>query len=644
MGLGMTVKRQAARLIALGLLATTLGAAPVDALPLDEQLLHMDPVISVNGELPRLPGVAGPTMSADAADEAPQEATEEAPAEEADDATAAEPDQSAMFLPGFGGSTTPTSTPREYRPQTSDPTGKVDRVTSPAPLVRPIMVSATVNYAGQVAPLVFPEEGLPYRFYVERALANRHGLGEVVGAVRQWDGIPGSRWATVHAGVIEERTATATADARSVIFFKQDCPAGVGGYAYWQTATGSADARYGDAAVYILEVDIGVCSAVTTVSALRAVVAHEIGHAIGMEHLCDPGQPCWKDGMGAGPHGCRVMYAGSSSCNRAIGEAERTGAVHNYPTIRRLAGPSRVETAARASFAAFGKRSASSVILARSDGTAHGPLAAAALSGVLDAGFLIGSPSGSSCLSGSAAEELARAAGDPGKVILVGDWPQSCDTSLAGWNLSVERVGAGSDPVALSIDVAARAAASGRTSSSVFIVSARPDASGHVPDGVAAGAAAGANGAPVLFTPPERLGAPVAGWIRGQQGVRRAYVMGGRAAVSDQVVADLRSLGLEVVRVAGTTRVGTAIALASRLELFPTGKPVVLAAASSWADAVTGSATGARMHAPVLVTPPQGEASVEQWLKVRAPHGGYIVGGTKALPYELQWRYSKLVK
>lgn len=595
-----------------------------------------------SGRMPALVA-AGPLDGSTEAQSAPEtEETDGATLSSADDDDTVEAaeDQSATGFPIISPPSSGTRRPTGPR----EPSGLVDRVTAPAALVRPVMVSAAVAYAGRNAPLVFPEAALPWRFWVERDVASRFGSSTVVDAVRQWDGIPGSRWATAHAGILEERTPAAVADGRSVVFSQADCPAGVGGFAYWQTATSTADARYGDAAVWITEVDIGICPAVQTPGALRQVIAHEVGHALGLEHMCDPGQPCWKPEMGQGPHGCRVMYAASSSCAKSIGGAEQLAAVHQYPTLRRLSGPSRVETAARASFAAYQAREAGYVVLARGDGTAHGPLAAAALSGVLEAPMLLGTPSGGTCLDGAAAEELARVAAEPGRVVLVGEWPQTCESALATWNLAVERVGVGTDAIGLGVAVAQRIAGSGRMGSSAFIVSSRADGSGHVPDGVAAGAAAGAVGAPVLYTNPDALAPTVAAWLRTQSRIRRVYVMGGAAAVGEGVVADLRALGIDVVRVAGPTRVQTALALASRTELFPVGGSVVIAAASSWADAVTGSSTGARLGAPVLVSPSQPDGGIESWLAARRPSKGYLVGGGAALPYELQWRYARHIK
>jgi hypothetical protein len=300
-----------------------------------------------------------------------------------------------------------------------------------------------------------------------------------------------------------------------------------------------------------------------------------------------------------------------------------------------------VETAARASYAAFTSRSAPVVIMAEAGGSAHGPLAAAALAGLLEAPFLLAHPEAQGCVAGAAGEELARVAADPGRVVLVGDWPASCDAALRGWGLQVDRAEA-PHAVGLALEVANRVAGTGRMGDAAVLVSGRASQGGHVPDGVAGGAAAATLRGPVLFTDPQRLSSATATWLRDHQGIRQVYVLGGEAAIASQVLRDLADLGLSTHRVAGPTRVDTALALAGRPELFPGNAPAVLVAAHAWPDAVTGSALGARTGAPVLLSPPDAHPRVDAWFRARRPPGGFVVGGSAVMPHRVQWRYSRL--
>lgn len=523
---------------------------------------------------------------------------------------------------------------------TAEPSRPADRVTPPRAVVTSELASATLKLGdGSRAPLVVPDELLPFAFHVEAELANSLGLDHVKAAFGQWDGIPGSRWATSYGGLVSERVDSPQADDISLIYRRHDCPSGVSGYATWQTHSAQVEQRYGEQAVYIAEVDVGICENVTTPDHLRWVIAHEVGHGLGLDHLCNPGQSCYQSAMGQGSLECRLMYAGSSGCRRLVEGPELDAARHLYPTLQRLSGPTRVETAARASFADFAPHAAGTVVLARADRAAHGPLAGAALAGTLDGPLLLAVPHGSECVTGAAAEELARAAAKPGRVVLVGDWPASCDAVLAGWDLTVERAD-GRDPVALGLAVADELVTRAG-GSAAFVVSAQADAGGHVPDGVAAGAAAGASGGPVLYTSPGALDDRVADWLGEHGHIDTVYVLGGSAALTDVVVTDLRGVVDSVVRVAGATRMDTAIALANRSELFGARPGAVLATADGWADAVTGSAIGARNAQPVLVTPRGGHGPVEQWLARVRPASGAVVGGAAVVPYRLQWRYTR---
>jgi hypothetical protein len=135
------------------------------------------------------------------------------------------------------------------------------------------------------------------------------------------------------------------------------------------------------------------------------------------------------------------------------------------------------------------------------------------------------------------------------------------------------------------------------------------------PDALAGGPFAAALGAPILLTPGDTLDARTAGQIdRALVPGGDVFVLGGTAAIGDQVLTAVRARGYEVERIAGSTRFETAVAIADKLGAIMVGEPdasiaedatasvVVLADGMSFPDALIAGAAAARMGAVLLLT------------------------------------------
>jgi putative cell wall-binding protein len=152
----------------------------------------------------------------------------------------------------------------------------------------------------------------------------------------------------------------------------------------------------------------------------------------------------------------------------------------------------------------------------------------------------------------------------------------------------------------------------------------------NYPDALA-GAAATKGGAPVLLVERDRVPPEVFAEIDrlGAQGI---VVLGGTAAVSQDVVNQLAARVPFTLRYAGSDRVGTAIE-ASRFA-FPDGAPVVyLATAAAFPDALAAGAGAAAEGGPVLLV--QGSSlSPEVLAELRRlqPSRIVVAGGTAAIP------------
>lgn len=154
-------------------------------------------------------------------------------------------------------------------------------------------------------------------------------------------------------------------------------------------------------------------------------------------------------------------------------------------------------------------------------------------------------------------------------------------------------------------------------------------------DALAAGPVANHATLPVLLTRPQDLPAETAEVLT-QVGAEAVIIVGGTAAVSDAVAADLAQRGVAVSRLAGTTRQSTAVAIADFAvdELGFAGEHVEIARGDLFPDALSGGPHGGQQEGPILLTAGDALGSdATGWLARRCSTVSSIdaLGGTAAV-------------
>jgi putative cell wall-binding protein len=152
---------------------------------------------------------------------------------------------------------------------------------------------------------------------------------------------------------------------------------------------------------------------------------------------------------------------------------------------------------------------------------------------------------------------------------------------------------------------------------------------GDFPDALAASAAAGREGAPVLLSPQDGLsGEDALSRLRPP----RVTLLGGTAALADAVEAELRTYTPgATVRVAGAERTATAAALSARQ--FPSATDtVVIATGEDFPDAIASAPLAVHEGAPVLLAQPC-RAPLPTLREIRRlqPERILVVGGEAAV-------------
>ncbi len=137
-------------------------------------------------------------------------------------------------------------------------------------------------------------------------------------------------------------------------------------------------------------------------------------------------------------------------------------------------------------------------------------------------------------------------------------------------------------------------------------------------------------GGPILLTRSDRLAPAVADELRRllpDDGV--VHLLGGVAALADDVAEDVRALGFDVIRHAGKDRFETAVAIAEALH--PVDE-VFVVSGQTFPDALAASAPAVRDLTPILLTRHDALPDVVgDWLAATTPARATIVGGTSAV-------------
>lgn len=147
-------------------------------------------------------------------------------------------------------------------------------------------------------------------------------------------------------------------------------------------------------------------------------------------------------------------------------------------------------------------------------------------------------------------------------------------------------------------------------------------------DALAGAPLAAARGGPLLLTTGDRLHEPTAAEIdRVLADNGEVVLLGGTDALSGRVADDVRSRGHAVRRIAGATRVETALEIAGRL-----GDPdeVLIADGFGFPDALAAGAAAADRDAAVLLTTPDEPAAALQGYLAGRPSTRWAIGGPAA--------------
>jgi putative cell wall-binding protein len=279
-------------------------------------------------------------------------------------------------------------------------------------------------------------------------------------------------------------------------------------------------------------------------------------------------------------------------------------AAQPVPEVARIAGADRIATAVAVS--ASGWDAAGTVVLATAGAFADA-LAAGALVADLDAPLLL---TPSDRLPDVVATEVVRLGAD--RAVLLGGpaaIAESVAEQLRGLGLDVDRI-AGPDRFATAAAVADAAGLAGEV---VIALGSHPEPDRAWPDALSAGAfAAVPEAPPLLLVGPSEVPAATRESLAGRA-MEQAHVIGGQAAISADVAAELGTMVGRVSRLAGPSRYATSAAVATEvLGRLAAQVPLYAASGANFPDGLATAALAARGGGVLVLVPPARLADAPQ--------------------------------
>ena len=304
---------------------------------------------------------------------------------------------------------------------------------------------------------------------------------------------------------------------------------------------------------------------------------------------------------------------------RAVQEA-----VANRSPVQRVKGSSRFSTAVEISQAGWSQ--ADTIILTRSDEYADA-LAGVPLAHALNAPILL---TRTTYLPTETLEEIDRLRAK--KVIVLGGTgaiSEDIVLLLERRGLQVERI-SGQSRTDTAVEIAKRLTPTG--SDKAIIVSGY-----DFPDALSVASQAALTKTPILLTHSNYLSSPTASALE-ELGVKETLVIGGRIAVSDEVMSKLPN----PTRVYGSDRIATNIAIQEHFNVK--AKHLYVATGNNFADSLTGAVLAANENSSILLVRNYLAETTKNYITKNNIEELTILGGTGAVSKNIENMLGNLLK